>query len=419
MGRMPLDQHLPPSRPAPMSMEAQDFLLSRAAPPTDEELDAAKQDIFVEPERRIIGRPEDVAKHTRLEDMARGVVERHGLEYTPQNARSLLGELSNKYATDSRYWRTNDQRENARADYALQGQSPAQVQQRYKQSRRLMPPEQRAVERGVGRDMRLLRGLLESRPPELVMNNYADEATSDMVPIRAGVTDDSGVFDVLQDPETMTGDFMSKMNYGVDGLRLYLGGEADGVSDALRQAEGLQNFRRNYRPGTATPVVGGAGTYLDANAKQDAISRASSPSGRERWQRFLGDSYPTTGAMSYVMPAVESLSDLALEIAGDPTILASGAGLAPASRGLLRNLARNAPHTARDLMTEFASEAPVGLAFQAMEGPVDAKSPEELEAAKQMRRSWFGLQDEASPTYNRRVAPTVGVVSQGHAAPIR
>ena len=132
------------------------------------------------------------------------------------------------------------------------------------------------------------------------------------------------------------GHYLNKSGIVPNALRIYYGGEADGLGDAFDQAYGLYENNRRTRASQVAPVgdIDSGATPAERIAAYQALRKQNSqvqpPDARTRYKR-----------MGYDVPyPVAFASDLALDMV-DPSVLAGGiTGLGKtAATGVLRGLA--------------------------------------------------------------------------------
>lgn len=347
-------------------------------------------------------------------------------------------------------WANQQQRAEARRDYALEGKSPVEIQERWDKSRLLVDPHTQKSQERLLRDYRLLEGLLRKDDPGKVVDQYmapldtrlAPEminrnAQRDLTPEEARTAGDSLILDPkamfsagrallqnLQDPESNAGWYMGRSNLLPQMGKYAGGGEAKDFSDAIGMAAGDLGFKEMHRMGARVPVAdlpsdatpGQIRARVGELAGQAALIDA--PQYKERYLRTAGyDPGPVVGF----------LSDLGYDFL-DPSLLvdvAAGpvkAALSPAARaymaskgGLLKNLLKMGGDEA---IAEAATEVPLAAGIAAVMpaggqayGDHEVKTPEELAQAKELRRQHenkhLGWQNPSYSIYEKEVLPAM------------
>lgn len=268
-----------------------------------------------------------------------------------------------EYEANRGMWANPQEFTDARVAYALDGDKEG-IQERWDESINLLDPvSQKAYERS-GRDADFLEALAQANKMEDVQREYpvglgdkfgasdfrlpekdfGDKTsfTNEAIqrynrPSRIGRSyDTENVLQTITDNETGVGHYLNKSGIFPNALRIYYGGEADGLGDAFDQAYGLYENNRRTRANQVAPVgdIDSGATPAERIAAYQELRKQNSqvqpPDARTRWKR-----------MGYDVPyPVAFASDLLLDMA-DPSIVAGGITSLgkTAATGVLRGLA--------------------------------------------------------------------------------
>lgn len=386
--------------------------------------------------------------------------------FSPEQLAEVANELDESYYANRGAFKNPEDFARQRFEYASQGSTPEEIEQRWEDSARLLDPATAGADRNFGRHARFLRGHLshnsDARKSGMTFGQiFAPMAnTGNLTPphVMAYREDlDAGDYQIarpsesfelrylMTEPETGLGSYMNSANIVPNSFRFNFGGLSDGDSvydrsmDAFDQSVGHLNANRQNRLGMYNPSLDlpDDATDEEVNARYQELAggyaAAQSPSSKERYLRSGYDLDETFGKAlgnnlgKVAADAVYLGSDVLFDMA-DPSLAASVAAGAPAftknvlsglaKQGLKKTLINTGKGAIKGAAPDFGAEAGLQAGFGfSTENNMQLPTQEQDEKNKQFRRQRrddaVRYESPSDETYENQVAPLVQRLRRG------
>lgn len=388
---------------------------------------------------------------------------------SPEQLEEITKDLDGSYHSNRGAFKNPEDFARQRFEYAKQGATPEEVEQRWDESTTLLDPATAEADRNFGRHARFLRGHLDykgtevrpeafantfgafpSAPPienqahrPYAMSYRSDLDAGDYQLARGGQKGDLRY--TMTDPSTVLGSYMNSANIVPNAFRFNFAGLTDGETvkdrsyDAFEQSVGHLNANRQNRLGMYNPSLDLPDDATPEQVSQrfqemrDGYENAQAPSSKERYLRSgydldetfskaLGDTMGKAAA-----DAVYLGSDVVFDMA-DPSLAATTiTGLPGIGRNVLGGLARQgftktaigaAKAAPKSIAPDFGVEAGFqaglgGFGNEDMQLPTQEQDEKNKQFRRQRRDDAVRYESPSDETYKNQVAPLVQRLRRG------